>query len=78
MSKSQRGKMVRIADYVTPPQAAEIIGCTPGRVYQMLRAREFRDVLDLGDGRKMIGRSEAEKLAKSPAKTGRPRKTLAS
>jgi hypothetical protein len=78
MGKSPKEQMVRISDYVHPPQAAEIIGCTPGRVYQKLRAGEFKDVLDLGDGRYMIGRKEVQKEASSPAKTGRPRKSLAS
>jgi len=70
--------MVRFSDYVRPPKAAEIIGCTPGRVYQMLRAEEFRDVIDLGEGRFLISRKEAEKVGESPAKTGRPRKKIAS
>lgn len=70
--------MVRISDYVHPPEAAKIIGCTPGRVYQKLRAGEFKDVLDLGGERYMISRKEAERERDSPANTGRPRKCVAS
>lgn len=69
--------MVRISDYVMPVDAAEIIGCTVGRVYQMLRDDEFRDLLPIGK-RVMISRKEVEKVAASPATTGRPRKNLVS
>lgn len=76
MGKIGRGKMVRFSDYVTPTDAAIIIGCTDGRIYQMLRDGDFRDLLPVGK-RVLISRKEAERIAKSPAKTGRPRKNLA-
>ena len=69
--------MVRLADYVSPSSAAEIIGCTDGRIYQMLRDREFHNLLPIGKNRVMISRKEVERIAHSPAKTGRPRKNLA-
>lgn len=78
MSKSQVNKMVRFADYVSPTDAAEIIGCTDGRIYQMLRAGDFRDTILVGKRRFLIARKEVQKVAKNPAKTGRPRKSLAS
>lgn len=79
MGKSRpENRMVRFADYVNPAQAAEIIGCTDGRIHQMLRAREFVDIIPVGKRRYLISRKEVEKVAKSPAKTGRPRKVLAS
>ena len=70
--------MVRISDYVRPPRAAEIIGCTPGRVYQMLRAGDFSDTIKVDESTTLISRREAEKIAQNPAKTGRPRKRVAS
>ena len=66
--------MVRLSDYVRPSKAAEIIGCTPGRVYQKLRDGDFRDVVELDDGSKLISRKECERERDNPADTGRPRK----
>lgn len=77
MGKSPGNKMVRFSDYVSPTAAAKIIGCTDGRVYQMLRAGVFRDKIPVGERRVLIARREVEKIANSPAKTGRPRKSLA-
>lgn len=70
--------MVKLSDYVTPVQAAKIIGCTKGRVYQMLRKGEIPGVLPITERSKLIPRKEAERISKSPADTGRPRKALAS
>lgn len=70
--------MVRLADYVTPPEAAEIIGCTKGRVYQMLRGGEFNDLLKFGKRNFLISKKEAQKVASSPSSIGRPRKKMAS
>ena len=78
MRKLTSNSMVRLADYVTPTDAAEIIGCTDGRVYQKLRDGEFKDVIPVGKNRFLIGRKECEKVANSPEKTGRPRKAVAS
>lgn len=78
MGKIGNERMVRMSDYVSPPDAADIIGCTPGRIYQMLRAGDFRDLLPIGKRGKLISRKEVEKVAKQPATTGRPRKNLAS
>lgn len=77
MGKIGTKGMVRIADYVSPAEAASIIGCTDGRVYQMLRDRDFRDLIPIGK-RVLISRKEAERKAREPAKTGRPRKNRAS
>lgn len=78
MVKVSSKTMVRIADYVEPVKAADMIGCTSGRVYQMLRNAEFRGLLPIGKNRFLIPRKEVERVAKNPAKTGRPRKNLAS
>lgn len=66
--------MVRLSDYVTPTDAAAIIGCTKGRVYQKLREGDFKNVIVVGKKRVLIDRRECEQVAKSPEKTGRPRK----
>jgi hypothetical protein len=68
--------MVDLADYVQPKRAAQIIGCTDGRVYQMLRDGDFEksDLIFIGDKPRLILREAVEKIAKEPAKTGRPRK----
>jgi len=78
MRKLSRDTMVRLADYVTPADAAEIIGCTDGRIYQKLRDGDFKDVIPVGKNRVLIGRKECERVAKTPEKTGRPRRILAS
>lgn len=77
MGKVGNRPLVCLTDYIAPQDAARLIGCTPGRVYQMLRDGDFKDVLPFGRHR-LIGRKEAEKIAKNPATTGRPRKKLAS
>lgn len=61
-------------NYVSPTAAAAIVGCTDGRIYQMLRAKEFRDTIPVGKRSVLISRKEVEAIAKEPAKTGRPRK----
>lgn len=80
MAKSPAAsKLVRITDYVSPSEAAAIIGCTDGRIYQMLRGTEFKGAtLPIGKNRVLILRKRVEQIASSPAKTGRPRKCLAS
>lgn len=81
MGKIGANKMVCIADYVSPQKAAQIIGCTKGRVYQLLREGNdgpFRDLLLVGKRSVLISRREAEKVAKTPSETGRPRKKIAS
>jgi len=71
--------MVRFADYVNPAEAAEIIGCTKGLVYQLLRAGEFKGhTIPVGKRSVLIDRKKVQKVADSPAPTGRPRKNLAS
>lgn len=77
MGKAGKGKMFRLSDYVRPFEAATIVGCTVGRIHQMTRDGEFRDLLPVGKNRVLISKKEVEKVAKSPAKTGRPRKNLA-
>lgn len=66
-------------DAVSVTDAAGIIGCTTGRVRQLLIEGGIR-------GKKLgkkpnapwvVSRVDAEKLAKNPADTGRPRKNLA-
>ena len=71
--------MVDLAEYVQPKEAASIIGCTDGRVYQMLRDGDFlpKDLIYLGEKPRLIRRKAVEKIASHPAKTGRPRKNTA-
>lgn len=59
-------------DFLTVSQAAERIGCTPGRVRQMLRSGTLAGE-KMSEWLWMIPRKAAEKAAKNPAKTGRPR-----
>jgi hypothetical protein len=59
-------------DAVSVTDAAEIIGCTTGRVRQLLRANELRGK-KLGARAWAVSRVDAEKLAGTKAPTGRPR-----
>lgn len=78
MPTKQREAMVRLSDYVNPAEAAEIIGCTDGRIYQLLRAGEFKRRIPIGKRSYLLLRKDCERIAKTPAKTGRPRKIMAS
>jgi DNA-directed RNA polymerase specialized sigma24 family protein len=60
-------------DAVSATTAAEIIGCTTGRVRQLLRDGAIRGK-KIGERAWAVSRVDAEKLAETPAKTGRPRK----
>mgnify|MGYP001199890953 CR=1 FL=1 len=60
-------------DAVSVSAAAEIIGCTTGRVRQLLRDGMLRGE-KLGARAWAVSRVDASKLARTPAKTGRPRK----
>ena len=63
-----------LANYASPDEAAAIIGCTNGRIYQLLKAKAFRDVLRIGKRMVLVSKKEAVRIAREPAKTGRPRK----
>lgn len=60
-------------DAIPVAAAAEIIGCTTGRVRQLLRENAIRGV-KLGERAWAVSRVDAEKMGAKPAKTGRPRK----
>lgn len=60
--------------WLTVPEAAKIVGCS----VQRIRALASDDTLKaerIGERLWLIDKSSAEKLAKTPAKTGRPRGT---
>lgn len=63
---------VAFDNYVSVPEAAEIIGCTTGRVHQLRDEGEIT-------GEKVNGRAwlllkaDVEKVAKKKRTTGRPR-----
>lgn len=57
---------------VTVEKAAEIIGITTGRVRQLLLSKEL-DGVKMSERVWLVNRKDAEKLAKKPPATGRPR-----
>lgn len=78
MPKQQENDMVRLSDFCTTSEAADILGCTTGRVRQLRLAGKFgRDFLELGPQYILIPRKVVEKFAKVEQKTGRPRKNSA-
>lgn len=70
-------QMVNLADYVSVSQAAVEIGCTPGRVRQLVYDDQI-NALRLTPRMMLVKRSDVAKVAKTPAKTGRPRSRAAS
>lgn len=60
-------------DFFTTTEAAAFIGCSDGRVRQLIRDGEI-DAEKAGPRMWLISKDEAEKIKKNPAKTGRPRK----
>lgn len=63
-------------DAVSVTDAASIIGCTTGRVRQLLLDGEIRGkkLSQSENSPWLVSKVDAEKLAKNPASTGRPRK----
>jgi hypothetical protein len=66
-------------DAVSVTDAAEIIGCTTGRVRQLLLEGELRGkkLSEKHNAPWLVSRVDAEKLRENPGNTGRPRKNLA-
>jgi excisionase family DNA binding protein len=60
-------------EYLTVQQAAEVIGCTGGRVRQMLLAGELQGV-KFNARAWMIPKKSAAKMARTPRPVGRPKK----
>lgn len=60
-------------NWLTATEAADVIGCTTGRVRAMCK-KELLSAVKVGPRAWMVDRASAEKIAKNPAKTGRPRK----
>ena len=53
-------------------EASEIVGVTPGRLRQMIRAGTMQGV-KIGKGPWAVTEDEARRIAAIPQKTGRPR-----
>jgi excisionase family DNA binding protein len=64
-------------DYLTIPQAAGLIGVTPGRVRQMVLSGEIvgEQVPPRQNSRWLIRRSEVDRIASIQQSVGRPRKS---
>jgi excisionase family DNA binding protein len=61
-----------VGQFVSVSEAAEILGCTDGRIRQMLRAGEIEGI-KLNERAWAIPKKAAEKAAKNTPTTGRPR-----
>lgn len=60
-------------NWLTATETAGVIGCSTGRVRTLCKEGVLSAV-KVGPRAWMIDRASAEKIAKNPAKTGRPRK----
>lgn len=58
--------------YFTPQEAAERMGLTSGRLYQMLRANEI-DAVKIGDRFVLIPEVEVDRIRDQKHSVGRPR-----
>lgn len=65
--------MADIHDYISVPTAAEIIGCTEGRVRQLIYSGDI-DAVKANEKAWLVLRKSAEKRAKNPPAMGRPKK----
>lgn len=65
--------MVLNGDFLTPAEAADIIGCTVGRVHQLLKSKQLAGK-KFSERAWAVNRKSAEAYAKLPQTTGRPRK----
>lgn len=64
--------MERLDKYVTVKDAARIIGCTTGRVRQLIYADAI-EAEQVGGHIWMVLRKAAEKMGGEPSRVGRPR-----
>lgn len=64
--------MADIDEYVTVADAAKIIGCTVGRVRQLIYAGKLT-ARKISANAWLVLRSTAAKVADNPSHTGRPR-----
>lgn len=60
-------------DFLTPDEAADLIGCSGSRVRQMLRDGILAGK-KVGERMWLVSEQEAKKAKENPASTGRPRK----
>jgi excisionase family DNA binding protein len=60
-------------NFLTPGEAATVIGCTDGRVRQLLREGKLIGK-KISQRMWLISEEEARKMRDLPAETGRPRK----
>jgi len=65
-------KIARPGEFVSTDEAARILGMTPGRVCQLLRAGEMQGQ-KIGRRVWVIPRAEVERIKRIPQKVGRPR-----
>ena len=61
-----------ITDYISVEKAAAVIGVTEGRIRQLLRAKQLAGE-KLHHMAWIVDRKDAERLAATEQKTGRPR-----
>ncbi len=69
---------MNLAAYMTPLEAAAVLGVTPGRARHFTQENHpdfIPGVVHVGN-QSLIPRLAIEKLAKQPTKSGRPRKFL--
>ena len=58
--------------FLSVEEAADLLGCTVGRIRQMLRAEELKGE-KLNERAWAVDREDAEKAARKPQERGRPR-----
>lgn len=60
-------------EFLTVAEAAKLIGCTHGRVHQLLKSKQIRGT-KFSERAWAVNRKSAQNYAKQPQTVGRPRK----
>ena len=63
--------MADIRDYISVPEAADIIGCTEGRVRQLIYAEKLKAIKP--NSAWLVLEKAAREIARHPSNVGRPR-----
>lgn len=64
-----------MADLLNVKDAAKVIGCSVGRLHQLIRNDEVSGVVRFGPRQIVIPRKAVEAIRDNPSSVGRPRKS---
>lgn len=68
-------KRVDVAELLNVKEAAKVIGCSVGRLHQLIREDGVKGVVRFGPRQIVIPRKAVEEIRDNPSSVGRPRKS---